>query len=136
MTDNDDLALYGAKLTPHKDGTSMTRPLALAALALLAVTSCAATLRVSGTAPVTLNDGSCVRPVESPATSPMWVIATAGGLTDSLWRNPGEPFAFAFSLPAGSYTFTAFARNVAGVSCSTSVQAEAVARPGKVGLEP
>ena len=106
------------------------------ALLALALTSCAATLTVRGTTPSTVADGPCSRPIESPASAPMWVICSVAGITDSLLMEPGAPFRFSFSLPAGSYAVTAFARNGGGASCSSSVVAEALSRPSAVRLTP
>jgi hypothetical protein len=108
------------------------------ALIVLAGTSCAATLRVSGTTPVSLSEGSCQYAVESPATSPMWVIARVEGtaFADSLWLAPGTPFTFAWQVPAGIYTVTAYARNQGGLSCPASIVDTAAARPSPVKLTP
>ena len=114
----------------------MTR--ALCALALLAVlvTSCAATLRVRGTAPDSLAEGTCARYTSYPATAPMWVFASVASFTDSVWANPGDPFTFSWQLPPGSYYVTAWARNAGGASCSSSVVVTATSRPAPVRVGP
>ena len=114
----------------------MTRPLATIALLALALTSCAATLAVRGTAPATLAEGSCARPIESPATSPAWVVATVAGFTDSVLCEPGAAFAFRWTLPPGTYTVTVWARNGGGASCSTSITLAATSRPSAPKVEP
>jgi hypothetical protein len=114
----------------------MTRALSALALIVLAVTSCAATLSVRGTAPTMLSEGSCRYAVESPATSPMWVIARVEGtaFADSLWLAPGTAFTFEWQVAPGVYTITAWARNAGGLSCPASVVDTATSRPSPVRL--
>lgn len=114
----------------------MTRLAYVTALLAVALTSCAATLTVRGTTPSTLAEGTCERATEFPAVAPVWVICSVAGVTDSLLMEPGAPFRFSFTLPAGSYAVTAFARNGGGASCSTSIVAEAQSRPSPVRLTP
>jgi hypothetical protein len=94
-------------------------------LALLLLTSCGATLRLSGTAPTQDNDGSCAARVLLPNVSPsVWIHAAwtgpqAGG--DSVFVAIGAPFSIVRQVPAGTYTVRLWASDVAGASCDTTV---------------
>jgi hypothetical protein len=114
----------------------MRRVAAMLLLLALAVAGCGAALRVAGTTPTMLNDGTCARPIGGYATSPMWVMALTPMRLDSLWRNPGDPFAFAWTVPAGTYVVTVWAKNAAGPSCSTSIALTATSRPAAPTITP
>jgi len=105
--------------------------------ALLAtlLTSCAATLSLSGKAPTQLDDGAtCATSILSPATSLQIIHARVSGAAkeDSVAAMPGAPFAFSFQLPAGSYSVTLWASIALRpqlVGCDTTVTREAPAKP-------
>jgi hypothetical protein len=94
-------------------------------LALLLLTSCGATLRLSGTAPTQDNDGSCPVPVLVPNVSASvwvhvaWVGASSG--EDSMSVARSAPFIFTRSVQPGSYTIRAWASDAGGASCDTLI---------------
>lgn len=113
--------------------------LALGLLVLLVLmTSCAATLRVSGTTPQQVNDGSCAAPVLLPASAgAAWMVhaqVLGRGLEDSVAVAPGDGFAFSWTLPAGSYQVRAWvslARAPQYAGCDTTATFDALAAPWK-----
>jgi len=96
-----------------------------AILATLLLTSCGATLRLSGTAPLEDNDGSCGARVLVPnASSSVWIHAVwtgpeAGG--DSTFVAKGSQFSFTRQVPSGTYTIRLWASDAGGVGCDTLV---------------
>lgn len=119
----------------------MRKLAAFAALISILITSCAASLPIAGTTPSTLNDGTCSVPALYPARSPMQVCARADSingrmvLSDSLLKNPGEPFSFSWKISPGDYRVTAWVRNAAGFSCSTSVFKTLESKPDKAVIQ-
>jgi hypothetical protein len=94
-------------------------------LALLMLTSCGATLRLSGTAPTQDNNGSCSARVLLPNVSPsVWIHAAWTGPSsgdDSVFVAIGTPFVIAKQVPAGTYMVRLWASDVAGAGCDTTV---------------
>lgn len=117
------------------------RRISLAALALFVlVSSCAATLRVSGTAPTQVNDGACSSPVLLPGSGSIVVHAQVVGraLEDSITTVVGAPFAFAWTVPAGVYQVRSWASPVgipALAGCDTTITANAAAPPWRVRIQ-
>ena len=105
-------------------------------LLMLLLSSCAATLRVRATAPLEVNDGTCEAPVLYPAAAgaPLvlhlrWSGPASG--EDSLTTQAGLTWDFSRgNLPPGAYTVTAWASNLGGAGCDTTITKEVVVRPG------
>jgi hypothetical protein len=97
--------------------------IAVAALALLMLTSCAATWTVRGTAPTQdETSGNCVLPIFQPTLGGLvrirltWTGPTSG--QDSVIVAPGTPFIFSRSGPAGNYNFSVVCADSSGnLSC-------------------
>jgi hypothetical protein len=103
-------------------------------VAMLALSSCGATLRINGTAPTQLNDGTCAARILSAASSLQMIHArvVTRSLEDSLAVMPGATWAFQWQTPAGSYPIMVWASLAAKpqeVSCDTTVTRDAPAKP-------
>lgn len=105
----------------------MTRHLLLAiAGALVLLSSCAATLKLSGTAPNQDNAGTCTTPTLTPIApgSVVTVHVSATGplaFEDSLAIAAGSTFTFTRNVPAGTYTVRAWASDAGGIGCDTTL---------------
>jgi len=113
--------------------------LLLVALALLAFSSCAATLRVTATAPAQDNDGTCTAPVlsASPAGAARVVhLAWTGPSTgeDSVTTTAGSPVTYSASVRPGTYSVRVWASGAGGIGCDTTVTALVTAPPWKVSV--
>ena len=119
------------------------RGIALAALAaMFLLSSCgASTLTARGTAPLQLNDGTCTAPILLPGSSTLVIHVQVLGkaLEDSVTVAPGQPFAFAWTVAAGSYQVRAWASLAAApayAGCDTTVTYTVRAAPWRPGLTP
>jgi len=111
---------------------------ALLALGLIG-SSCAATLRLSGTAPTQDNiSQSCSAPIlTARGSAPVAVhFAWSGPVTgeDSLLTVTGALITFTRNLPAGSYLVRCWASDSGGVGCDTTLAVNLKGPPWKVRL--
>ena len=113
----------------------------LAALALLAVTSCSATLTVSATMPTLGDAGVCGASVlRDTLYAPLWLHVRYAGPRgaevvrhDSLLSAPGAVALWQRTdLDAGIYEMTVWASNRAGAGCDSTYADTASARPSRV----
>jgi hypothetical protein len=125
----------------------MTRPLAFAALALLAVTSCASTLTVRATMPTMGDAGVCGAPVvRDTLRGTIWLHVRYAGPRgarpevvrhDSLLTSPGAVALWQRTdLDAGVYAMSVWPSNRAGAGCDSAYADTASTRPGKVVVMP
>lgn len=115
----------------------MRRLALLVLLALVALSSCAATLRVTASAPTFDNDGTCGSPVLLPATAGaprvlhfQWSGPASG--EDSVATIVGAPVTFSRNVPAGTYTVRGWASSSGGAGCDTTVSRTLVVPPWRV----
>jgi hypothetical protein len=114
-----------------------------ASLALLFVSSCGSTMVVRGTAPSAFNDAATcgVTPIQipmGPGTPVVRIHAQTTGREDSVAVAPGAPFAFTWSLPAGTYAVRVWA-SIPGFpdeGCDTTVVRTLIAKPDRPRVSP
>ena len=110
----------------------------LAFLSLLMLVSCAATMRVTGTAPSKDNDGTCAAPalVTNVSTSVVVHFEWSGPESgqDSLSAATGSPFVFTRQTKAGTYNIRAWVSDVGGVGCDTTITRTYRSPPHKPGV--
>lgn len=111
--------------------------LCAAALMLFSGPALSATLRLTATAPVYDDDGTCAEPVllSVPAGTQRvmhfaWSGPSAG--EDSVVVAAGERVSFSRQVPAGVYSVRAWASDVGGVGCDTTIVVDVRARPDKI----
>ena len=112
--------------------------LAVVSLGAVLLSSCAATLRLSATAPIQDDDrATCTAtPILTARTGFTrmhfaWVGAVSG--QDSLTTTAGTLVNFVRTgIPAGLYTVRAWASDSAGVSCDTTITLQLGGPPAKV----
>lgn len=93
-------------------------------LALVAFSSCAATLTVRATAPIYDNAGTCTLPLIGPRSgATVMHFAWAGPVTgeDSVATSSGTLVTFTKQVPAGLYTIRAWASDSGGAGCDTTI---------------
>jgi hypothetical protein len=106
-------------------------------LALSALGSCSATLKIGGTSPSQLNDGTCTAPILTTASSLQVLHVSVAGtaINDSVSVLPNVPFSFSWQVPAGSYPVRCWV-SISGrpdlVGCDTTATIQAPAKPGRV----
>jgi len=114
-------------------------------LMLLSVSGCAhaASLSISGVAPILNNDAACgATPVTTAGTDSVWCIIRIPGaaIADSVKVQRGQAFTRNYTVPAGIYQVSSYAaRVVAGkryYGCPVSLSIEAVAPPDAPTLNP
>ena len=115
--------------------------LAILALALLAFSSCSATLRLSGTAPALDNDGTCTTPALSSSPAGLartvhfsWSGPVAG--EDSIRTTVGSPFGYTVTVPPGIYTVRGWATSPGTLpGCDTTLVKSVTAPPWRVAFQ-
>lgn len=118
----------------------MRRAIALTAFLLFALSSCGASLRLSATAPVLDNDGTCASPVlsQSPAGGLRKVyFSWAGPVTgqDSVATVVGGLATITVAVPPGLYTCRAWAWGPGGIGCDTTITRLVTAPPWRVAFQ-
>ena len=103
----------------------MKRLLCLCSLSLVALGSCAATLTVRATAPLSDNLGTCSAPLLGPRTGATvihfeWQGPVSG--VDSVLTTAGTQVTFTRNgIPAGTYTIRSWASDAGGAGCDTVI---------------
>lgn len=108
----------------------------LCLLALVALSSCAARMVLTGTAPLEDNTGTCANPILSlSSTRPMMLHARWSGRAageDSVSVIAGTAFTFdRTGLPAGVYSVSVWFSDAGGVGCDTTITTQIGGPPWK-----